>query len=77
MRFAVFLCYYVRYLYVFLRGLVVFVPPLRPPQSVFMISILVPFVCCKAVIATTFNIIVYVPYGCMGTIIQGIFQASC
>ena len=32
MRFAVFLCYSVRYLYVFLCGFAVFVPPLRPPS---------------------------------------------
>ena len=30
-RFAGFLCYSVRYLYVFLCGFAVFVPPLRPP----------------------------------------------
>ena len=35
MRFAVFLCYSVRCLYVFLCGFAVFVPPLRPPQAFF------------------------------------------
>ena len=37
MQFAVFLCYYVRYLYVFLRGFAVFVPPLNPPLKDLML----------------------------------------
>ena len=37
MWFAVFLCYYVRYLYVFLRDFAVFVPPLRPPLKDLML----------------------------------------
>ena len=34
MRFAVFLCYSVRYLHVFLCGFAVLVPPLRPSLAV-------------------------------------------
>ena len=39
MRFAVFLCYSVRYLRVFLCGFAVLVPPLiRPPQTLLFLT---------------------------------------
>ena len=38
MRFAVFLCYSVRYLRVFLCGLAVLVPHLRPPQTLLFLT---------------------------------------
>ena len=42
MRFAVFVCYSVRYLHVFLCGFAVLVPHLRPPQTPLFLTRLAP-----------------------------------